>query len=81
MTTSLQDQSLIDLLEQYRINLINNTLSWKQRLLLVELNIKDSLLQDNRSLLIDDEECLKYMFLGAFIYNHILPQDSVSLIL
>lgn len=71
------DKPLLDLLDRYKTELANNTLSWKQRLLLVEMNIKDFLLLEHREL--PDNDNLKYLFMGIFVYSQLSSSLPVSL--
>ena len=73
MTSITNDQPLLDLLERYRSSIINNNLTWKQRLLLLELNVKDTLLTSGKEIPNSEEERLKYMFFGLYFYEFLLP--------
>ncbi len=74
---SASDQPLIDMLDHLRASLTDNTLPWKERLLLVEMNVKRSLLS-GKSVPMEENDCLKYMFLGAYLYNFVIPRAPVE---
>ena len=64
------DQILINLLDRYKDDLLNNNLSPSQKLLLIELNIKDDIILTKKPLT-NTDECLKYLFMGKYIYDHL----------
>ena len=56
-------------MDELRSRLIAGTLSSEHRLLLSELAVKHALLQRQATLPSEDDDVLKYAFLGAYIYG------------
>jgi hypothetical protein len=70
-----QVDPMVILLDKYRTRLLSGSLSKDEQLLLAELSIKDELLANSSTKQpTKDEDCLKYLFLGYYIYNHILTE-------
>lgn len=72
------ESQLINLLSNYIKELEEGTISNNQRLLLLELQCKEYLLNNSSALPQSENDFLKYMFLGAYIYAHIETEESFN---
>jgi hypothetical protein len=75
--TTQDNKPLLDLLDRYRNSLLTDSLSHKQRLLLIELNVKDTILENSMSVEIIDKDLLKYTFMGWFVYSQLSDSDDL----
>lgn len=70
-TMSQTTSSYIDILERYKQGILSNSLDNKQLILLTELFVKDKLLTLERAMSSGEDDWMKYLFLGKFIYDQI----------
>jgi len=65
------EELLLNLLEDYKLALQNNTITSQQRLLLMEFFIKDAISKNPQEKKENYDDWMRYMFLGKFIYDQI----------
>ena len=70
------NKQLIDMLIDFQTKLIDKTIVDKELILLAELYVKNKIIHDESPMRVNDNELLKYLTLGYYIYNFILDKDS-----
>lgn len=80
MNNSNNKASLISLLDRYKQEVIQDTLTPNKQLLLTELYLKDlTLHQDQRKLnQVTGDEWMKYFTLGYYLYQFMLPSNNID---
>lgn len=66
---SSSNEDILNLLESYKKGIIEGTLTSSEHLLLLEFTAKNHLMKHAQNLPHNDNDMLKYAFLGAYIYS------------